>query len=73
MTIKSLILTSQRGASGKGASCCKGMTGLFENRKEAPVVGTWEARVRWGQRSALIIKGFKSQGPSQRAKRTGGQ
>lgn len=46
VTIKSLILTSQRGASGKGPSCCKGMTGLFENRKEAPVVGTWEARVR---------------------------
>lgn len=43
---KSLILTIQHGALGQGDCWCQGRTLVcLRHRKEAPVFGTWEARV----------------------------
>lgn len=45
-TTKSLISTVRQGASGQQDRWYQGVTlAYLRNRKEAPVVGTWEARV----------------------------
>lgn len=45
-TTKSLILTVWQGAAGQWDSWWQGMAlAYLRDRKEAPVVGTWEARV----------------------------